>query len=74
LWQGPHPYWDFPPLICREVVWACRPELLAMADALRDERQPISALALRQLKSFLTKPTVSPLFGDDPPAARQAAR
>jgi nitroreductase len=30
-WQGPHPYWDFPPLTCREVVWACRPALLAIA-------------------------------------------
>jgi hypothetical protein len=73
-WQRPHPYWDFPPLTRLEVVWACRPALLAIAGALGDQRQPISAVALRQLKRFLTDPTVSPLFGDDPLAARQAAR
>jgi hypothetical protein len=73
-WQGPHPYWDFPPLTRREVVWACRPALLAIAGALGDQRQPISAVALRQLKRFLTDPSVSPLFGDDPLAAGRAAQ
>jgi hypothetical protein len=73
-WQIPHPYWDFPPLTRRQVVWACRPALLAIADALRDGRQPISAAALRQLRTFRCDPSVSPLFGDDPGAARRAAR
>jgi hypothetical protein len=73
-WQGPHPFWDFPPLIRREVVWACRPALLAIAGALGDERQPISAVALRELKRFLGDPSVSPLFGDDPLAAGRAAQ
>lgn len=73
-WQGPHPFWDFPPLTRREVVWACRPALLAIAGALDDERQPISAVALRQLKRFLTDPAVSPLFGDDQLAAGRAAQ
>jgi hypothetical protein len=73
-WQFPHPYWDFPPLIHREVVWVCRPSLLAIAAILVDERQPISATALRQLKRFLTEPSVSPLFGDDPMVARRAAQ
>jgi hypothetical protein len=73
-WQRPHPYWDFPPLTRREVVWACRPALLAIAGALGDERQPISAVALRQLKRFLTDPASSPLFGEDPAAAGRAAR
>jgi hypothetical protein len=73
-WQRPHPYWDFPPLTRREVVWACRPALLAIAGALGDERQPISAVALRQLKRFLTDSSVSPLFGEDPAAAGRAAR
>jgi hypothetical protein len=73
-WQVPHPYWDFPPLISRTVVWACRPALLAIAAALHDERQPISGAALRQLKTFLTDASVSPLFGDDPLTARQAAQ
>jgi hypothetical protein len=73
-WQRPHPYWDFPPLTRREVVWACRPALLAIAGALGDQRQPISAVALRQLKRFLTDPSVSPLFGEDPAAAGRAAR
>jgi hypothetical protein len=72
--QSPHPYWDFPPLIRREVIWACRPALLAIAGALGDERQPISAAALRQLKTFLCHPSASPLFGDDPLAARRAAQ
>ncbi len=39
-WQLPHPYRDFPPLLRREVVWACRPALLAVVGALGDERQP----------------------------------
>jgi hypothetical protein len=73
-WQRPHPYWDFPPLTRREVVWACRPALLAIAGALGDERQPISAVALRQLKRFLTDPASSPLFGEDPATAGRAAR
>ena len=72
--QRPHPYWDFPPLVRREVVWACRPALLAVAGVLDDERQPFSAAALRQLRRFLTDPSTSPLFGDDPAAARLAAQ
>jgi len=73
-WQYPQPYWDFPPLTRRQVIWACRPALLAIAGVLGDERQPVSAAALRELKRFLTDPSVSPLFGDDPPAARRAAQ
>jgi len=73
-WQYPHPYWDFPPLTRRQVIWACRPALLAIAGALCDQRQPISAPALRQLKTFLCDPSVSPLFGDDPGVARRAAQ
>jgi hypothetical protein len=73
-WQYPHPYWDFPPLTRRKVIWACRPALLAIAAALGDEQQPVSGAALRQLKRFLTDPSVSPLFGDDPAAARRAAQ
>jgi hypothetical protein len=74
FWHYPHPYWDFPPLLCREVVWACRPALLAIASALDDQRQPISSTALRQLKTFLTEAGTSPLFGDNPAAARHAAQ
>jgi hypothetical protein len=73
-WQRPHPSWDLPPLIRREVIWACRPALLAIAAALGDQRQPISAAALRQLKTFLCDPSVSPLFGDDPAVACRAAQ
>jgi hypothetical protein len=73
-WQYPHPYWDFPPLTLRQVVWACRPALLAIAATLCDQRQPISAAALRQLRTFLCDPSVSPLFGDDPVVARGAAQ
>jgi hypothetical protein len=48
--------------------------LLAIAGVLGDERQPISAVALRQLKRFLTDPSVSALFGEDPVAAGRAAQ
>jgi hypothetical protein len=74
FWHYPHPYWDFPPLLCREVLWACRPALLAIATALDDHRQPISSTALGQLKTFLTEASTSPLLGDDPLAAPQAAQ
>jgi hypothetical protein len=73
-WQLPHPYRDFPPLLRREVVWACRPALLAVAETLGDERQPVSAAALRQLKRFLTDPSASPLYRDDSATARRAAQ
>jgi len=66
-------YWWQAPLTRREVVWACRPALLAIAATLRDQRQPISATALWHLKTFLTDPNVSPLFGDNPITARWAA-
>lgn len=56
------------------VVWACRPELLAIRGALQDQRQPISAAALRQLKTFLADPGASPLYRTDPRLAGQAAQ
>lgn len=71
--QFPHPDWEAPLLLRAEVVWACRPALLAIKDVLGDPRQPISAVALRHLKTFLTDPSASPLFGTDPTAARRAA-
>jgi hypothetical protein len=70
--QFPHPDWEAPLLLRTKVVLACRPELLAIKDALHDARQPISAAAVQQLKAFLTDPSVSPLFGGDPLAARRA--
>jgi hypothetical protein len=73
-WRSPHPYWDYPPLTRREIIWACRPALLAIAGVLDDPRQPVSAAAFRQLKTFLCHPSVSPLFGDGPGAARRAAQ
>jgi hypothetical protein len=72
--QFPHPDWEAPLLVVRtKVVEACRPELLAIKDALVDARQPISAAALKQLKAFVTDPSASPLFGGDPLIARRAA-
>jgi hypothetical protein len=41
--------------------------------ALGDTRQPIPPVALRRLKSFLTDPSASPLFGTNPVTARRAA-
>jgi hypothetical protein len=56
-----------------QVVRACHAELVAINAALLDQRQPISAQALRQLKPFLNAPNSSPLFGEDPALARKAA-
>jgi hypothetical protein len=47
--------------------------LAAINAALLDQRQPVSAQALRQLKPFLQDPNASPLFGEDPALARKAA-
>jgi hypothetical protein len=72
-WRFPHPDFEAPLPMSTRVVWACRPDLLAIKEALQDHRQPISAAALRQLKTFLTDPLVSPLFGTNPQATSQAA-
>jgi hypothetical protein len=71
--QFPHPDWEAPLLLRAEVVWACRPALLALKGVLGDPHEPISAVALRQLKTFLTHSSASPLYGTDPAAARRAA-
>ena len=72
-WRFPHPDFEAPLQLSTRVIWACRPELLAIKAVLQDDRQPVSSAALRQLKAFLTDPGVSALFGTDPGAARQAA-
>jgi hypothetical protein len=69
----PHPDWEAPLLLRTEVVWACRPPLLAIMVALGDTRQPIPPVALRRLSSFLTDPCASPLVGTTPVTARRAA-
>jgi hypothetical protein len=71
--QFPHPDWEAPLLLRTEVVWACRPALLAIKGVLGDARQPISAVALQHLNTFLTDPSASPLYGTNPTAARRAA-
>lgn len=63
--QVPHPEWEAPLLLSTKVVKACRPELLAVKEALLDTRRPVSAAAVQQLKTFLS---------DDPIIARRAAR
>jgi hypothetical protein len=73
-WQDPHPSSEFPPLIRRQLVWACRPALLAIASLHFDQRQPNSAVALRELRRFLTEPVDSPLVRDDPDTARRSAQ
>jgi hypothetical protein len=72
--QFPHPQWEAPLLLRTNVVEACRPELLTIKNALTDEGQAVSAAALHQLKTFLTDPSGSPLFGTDPIIVRRAAR
>jgi hypothetical protein len=73
-WQYLHPSSDFPPLIRRQMVWACRPALLAIAGLHFDQRQPNSAMVMRELKRFLTEPVDSPLVRDDPDTARRSAQ
>ncbi|HET7517499.1 MAG TPA: hypothetical protein VFN05_07360 [Actinomycetes bacterium] len=72
-WQYLLPSSDFPPRIRRQLAWACRPTLLAIAGQLVDQRQPTSAVALRELRRFLTEPVDSPLVRDDPDTARRGA-
>ena len=72
-WQYLHPSSAFPPLIRRQMVWAGRPALLAIAGLLVDQRQPNSAVAMRELRRFLTEPVDSPLVRDDPDSARRSA-
>lgn len=50
-WQYLHPSSDFPPLIRRQMVWAGRPALLTIAGLHFDQRQPNSAMAMRELRS-----------------------
>jgi hypothetical protein len=71
--QLSHPEWEAPLLLRTRVVEACRPEPLAIKDAIVDARQPIAAAALKQLKAFVTDPSGSPLSGGDPMIARRAA-
>jgi hypothetical protein len=70
-WQYPHPYWDFPPLTRRQVIWACRPALLAIAGVLGDERQPVSAAATQEISH---RPERVTIVRRRPPAARRAAQ
>ncbi|HKP99476.1 MAG TPA: hypothetical protein VJ735_04015 [Actinomycetes bacterium] len=69
----PHPDWDAPLLLRTEVVLACQAELMAIRDALLDQRRPISAQALQELKGFLTGSSTSPLFGTNAALARRDA-
>jgi hypothetical protein len=71
-WQFPHPDWEAPLLLQVRVVQACQPTLLTIRDALLDQRLPISARSLEQLKRFLANSS-SPLFGDNPVLARRSA-
>jgi hypothetical protein len=71
--QFPHPELGSSLLLSTKVVKACRPELLAVKEALLDTRRPISAAAVQQRKTFLSDPSASPLFGGDPIIARRAA-
>jgi hypothetical protein len=72
--QFAHPAWEGSIRLHTAVVRACQTELLAIQQALLDQRQPISAQALQQLKGFLREPGTSPLFGGNPARARHAVQ
>jgi hypothetical protein len=72
--QFPHPDSDVPLQLQTRLDLACRSTLRAIKDVLADHHQPVTAAALRQLKTFVGDPSASPLFGDNPYTAQHAAR
>jgi hypothetical protein len=61
------------PLVRRSVASSVMPTLDRLENAMRDDDRTISPDALHQVDRFLTEGATSPLFGDDPQAARRVA-
>ena len=61
--RRPSLYRQFRPIVRPEMTRAVEPDMLAIAGALRDERQPVSRAALSELREFMTDGATSPLFG-----------
>ncbi len=57
-------------LIRAEVVWSCVPALHAIKGVLADPARHVAPNAIKKLRAFLTDGASSPLFRDDPDAAR----
>ena len=57
-------------LIRPEVVWSCVPALHAIKGVLADPARQVGPAAIKKLRAFLTDGASSPLFRDDPDAAR----
>jgi len=57
-------------LIRPEVVWSCVPALHAIKGVLADPARQVTPNAIKELRAFLTDGASSPLFRDDPDAAR----
>jgi hypothetical protein len=57
-------------LIRPEVVWSCVPALHAIKGVLADPARHVGPNAIKELRAFLTDGASSPLFRDDPDAAR----
>jgi hypothetical protein len=55
-----------------DVVWSCVPALHRIKEVLADPARTVAPQAIRRLRAFLTDGASSPLFRDDPEAARQA--
>jgi hypothetical protein len=64
--QGPRP------LMRPDVVWSCVPALHLIKQVLADPARDVAPTAIRRLRSLLTDGATSPLFRDDPDAAREA--
>lgn len=56
------------------MVLPCVAPLRAIAGVLHDPAQPVSAMAMRELRAFVCDGSASPLHGSDPEEAAVAAR
>jgi hypothetical protein len=70
--QFSHPEWEAPLLL--RAPMSCRPVDPSCWKSRTDMRQPISDVAVQQLKTFLADPSASAVFGSDPIIARRAAK
>jgi hypothetical protein len=57
-------------LIRADVVWSCVPALHTIKEVLADPARHVAPNAIKKLRAFLTDGASSPLFRNDPDAAR----